>query len=161
MRYLFIILSVVLFVALNNLYAQTGKWELNINGINQNNIEVDKLERGYHIYIQKKNGIAELKLKYKLANGSYSYLYLNSNSNSIININNTAIHDNLGYVFETYIPETLYLDSNLNTQLKLKENINLIFRHNIFFFRFLFLYYRLSLFPILYLQLYYYLNLHY
>ena len=127
MRYLFIILSVVLFVALNNLYAQTGKWELNINGINQNNIEVDKLERGYHIYIQKKNGIAELKLKYKLANGSYSYLYLNSNSNSIININNTAIHDNLGYVFETYIPETLYLDSNLNTQLKLKENINLIF----------------------------------
>ena len=33
MRYLFIISSVVLFVALNNLYAQTGKWELNINGI--------------------------------------------------------------------------------------------------------------------------------
>lgn len=116
LKYLFIILS-VLFA---DLYAQ------NLNEINQNNIEVNKLERGYHIYIQKKNDTAELKLKYKLENGSYSYLYLNNDTNSIININISAIHDNLGYVFETYIPETLYLNNNLNTQIKLRDNIKLI-----------------------------------
>lgn len=116
LKYLFIILS-VLFA---DLYAQ------NLNEINQNNIEVNKLERGYHIYIQKKNDTAELKLKYKLENGSYSYLYLNNDTNSIININISAVHDNLGYVFETYIPETLYLNNNLNTQIKLKDNIKLI-----------------------------------
>lgn len=117
LKYLFIILS-VLFA---DLYAQ------NLNEINQNNIEVNKLERGYHIYIQKKNDTANLKLKYKLENGSYSYLYLNNDTNSIININISAVHDNLGYVFETYIPETLYLNNNFNTQIKLRENINLIF----------------------------------
>lgn len=116
LKYLFIILS-VLFA---DLYAQ------NLNEINQNNIEVNKLERGYHIYIQKKNDTAELKLKYKLENGSYSYLYLNNDTNSIININISAVHDNLGYVFETYIPETLYLNNNLNTQIKLRDNIKLI-----------------------------------
>lgn len=116
LKYLFIILS-VLFA---DLYAQ------NLNEINQNNIEVNKLERGYHIYIQKKNDTAELKLKYKLENGSYSYLYLNNDTNSIININISAVHDNLGYVFETYIPETLYLNNNLNAQIKLRDNIKLI-----------------------------------
>lgn len=116
LKYLFIILS-VLFA---DLYAQ------NLNEINQNNIEVNKLERGYHIYIQKKNDTAKLKLKYKLENGSYSYLYLNNDTNSIININISAVHDNLGYVFETYIPETLYLNNNLNTQIKLRDNIKLI-----------------------------------
>ena len=75
----------------------------NFNIINQNNIEVNKLEMGYHIYIQKNSETAGLKLKYKLEDGSYSYLYAN---NSLININNTSVHDNLGYVFETYLPET-------------------------------------------------------
>lgn len=116
LKYLFIILSVLF----TDLYAQ------NLNEINQNNIEVNKLERGYHIYIQKKNDTAELKLKYKLENGSYSYLYLNNDTNSIININISAVHDNLGYVFETYIPETLYLNNNLNAQIKLRDNIKLI-----------------------------------
>ena len=125
LKYLFIILSVVSFGALNNLYSQSGRFGLNINDINQNSIEINKLERGYHIYIQKKNETAELKLKYKLENGSYSYLYINRNTNSIININNTSVHDNLGYVFETYIPETLYLD-NFNNQITLRNNINLI-----------------------------------
>ena len=125
LKYLFIILSAVSFGALNNLYSQSGRFGLNINDINQNSIEVNKLERGYHIYIQKKNETAELKLKYKLENGSYSYLYINRNTNSIININNTSVHDNLGYVFETYIPETLYLD-NFNNQITLRNNINLI-----------------------------------
>ena len=46
-------------------------------------------------------------------------------NNSLININNTSVHDNLGYVFETYLPETLYLYNN--TQIKLRNNINLIF----------------------------------
>lgn len=126
LKYLFVILSAVSFGALNNLYSQTERRGLNINDINQNNIEVNKLERGYHIYIQKKNDTVELKLKYKLENGSYSYLYVNRNTNSIININNTSMHDNLGYVFETYIPETLYLN-NFNNQLLLRNNINLIF----------------------------------
>lgn len=112
-----IILSAILAYA-NNLYSQ------NINDISQNNVEINKLERGYHIYIQKKNDTAGLRLKSKLENGSYSYLYLNRNTNSIININNTAVHDNLGYVFETYIPETLYLN-NFNTQIRLRNNINL------------------------------------
>ena len=125
LKYLFIILSVVSFGALNNLYSQSGRFGLNINDINQNSIEINKLERGYHIYIQKKNDTVELKLKYKLENGSYSYLYINRNTNSIININNTSVHDNLGYVFETYIPETLYLD-NFNNQITLRNNINLI-----------------------------------
>ena len=126
LKYLFVILSAVSFGALNNLYSQSGRFGLNINDINQNSIEINKLERGYHIYIQKKNETAELKLKYKLENGSYSYLYLNRNTNSIININNTSVHDNLGYVFETYIPETLYLD-NFNNQIILRNNMNLIF----------------------------------
>ena len=125
LKYLFIILSAVSFGALNNLYSQSGRFGLNINDINQNSIEINKLERGYHIYIQKKNETAELKLKYKLENGSYSYLYINRNTNSIININNTSVHDDLGYVFETYIPETLYLD-NFNNQIILRNNINLI-----------------------------------
>ena len=119
LKYRLIILSAVLFFALNNLYSQTQ----NINGINQNNIEVNKLEAGYHIYIQRKSETAGLKLKYKLENGAYSYLY--ANKNSLIDINNTAVHDNLGYVFETYIPETLYLYNN--AQIKLRDNINLIF----------------------------------
>ena len=126
LKYLFIILSAVSFGALNNLYSQSGRFGLNINDINQNSIEINKLERGYHIYIQKKNDTVELKLKYKLENGSYSYLYINRNTNSIININNTSVHDDLGYVFETYIPETLYLD-NFNNQITLRNNINLIF----------------------------------
>lgn len=126
LKYLFVILSAVSFGALNNLYSQTERRGLNINDINQNNIEVNKLERGYHIYIQKKNDTVELKLKYRLENGSYSYLYVNRNTNSIININNTSMHDNLGYVFETYIPETLYLN-NFNNQILLRNNINLIF----------------------------------
>ena len=126
LKYLFVILSAVSFGALNNLYSQTERRGLNINDINQNNIEVNKLERGYHIYIQKKNDTVELKLKYRLENGSYSYLYVNRNTNSIININNTSMHDSLGYVFETYIPETLYLN-NFNNQLLLRNNINLIF----------------------------------
>ena len=126
LKYLFIILSAVSFGALSNLYSQSGRFGLNINDINQNSIEINKLERGYHIYIQKKNETAELKLKYKLENGSYSYLYINRNANSIININNTSMHDSLGYVFETYIPETLYLD-NFNNQITLRNNINLIF----------------------------------
>ena len=126
LKYLFVILSAVSFGALNNLYSQTERRGLNINDINQNNIEVNKLERGYHIYIQKKNDTVELKLKYRLENGSYSYLYINGNTNSIININNTSMHDNLGYVFETYIPETLYLN-DFNNRLLLRNNINLIF----------------------------------
>ena len=125
LKYLFIILLAVSFGALNNLYSQNGRFGININDINQNNIEVNKLERGYHIYIQKKNETAELKLKYGLENGSYSYLYINRNTNSIININNTSMHDSLGYVFETYIPETLYLN-NFNNQITLRNNINLI-----------------------------------
>lgn len=112
LKYSFILLCLVF----ANLYAQ------NFNIINQNNIEVNKLEMGYHIYIQKNSETAGLKLKYKLEDGSYSYLYAN---NSLININNTSVHDNLGYVFETYLPETLHLYNN--TQIKLRNNINLIF----------------------------------
>ena len=107
---------ILLYLVFANLYAQ------NFNIINQNNIEVNKLEMGYHIYIQKNSETAGLKLKYKLEDGSYSYLYAN---NSLININNTSVHDNLGYVFETYLPETLHLYNN--TQIKLRNNINLIF----------------------------------
>ena len=107
---------ILLYLVFANLYAQ------NFDIINQNNIEVNKLEMGYHIYIQKNSETAGLKLKYKLENGSYSYLYAN---NSLININNTSVHDNLGYVFETYLPETLHLYNN--TQIKLRNNINLIF----------------------------------
>ena len=107
---------ILLYLVFANLYSQ------NFNIINQNNIEVNKLEMGYHIYIQKNSETAGLKLKYKLENGSYSYLYAN---NSLININNTSVHDNLGYVFETYLPETLHLYNN--TQIKLRNNINLIF----------------------------------
>ena len=107
---------ILLYLVFANLYTQ------NFNIINQNNIEVNKLEIGYHIYIQKNSETAGLKLKYKLENGSYSYLYAN---NSLININNTSVHDNLGYVFETYLPETLHLYNN--TQIKLRNNINLIF----------------------------------
>lgn len=107
---------ILLYLVFANLYAQ------NFDIINQNNIEVNKLEMGYHIYIQKNSETAGLKLKYKLEDGSYSYLYAN---NSLININNTSVHDNLGYVFETYLPETLHLHNN--TQIKLRNNINLIF----------------------------------
>ena len=107
---------ILLYLVFANLYAQ------NFDIINQNNIEVNKLEAGYHIYIQKNSETAGLKLKYKLEDGSYSYLYAN---NSLININNTSVHDNLGYVFETYLPETLHLYNN--TQIKLRNNINLIF----------------------------------
>ena len=107
---------ILLYLVFANLYAQ------NFDIINQNNIEVNKLEMGYHIYIQKNSETAGLKLKYKLEDGSYSYLYAN---NSLININNTSVHDNLGYVFETYLPETLHLYNN--TQIKLRNNINLIF----------------------------------
>ena len=107
---------ILLYLVFANLYAQ------NFNIINQNNIEVNKLEMGYHIYIQKNSETAGLKLKYKLEDGSYSYLYAN---NSLININNTSVHDNLGYVFETYLPETLHLHNNI--QIKLRNNINLIF----------------------------------
>lgn len=107
---------ILLYLVFANLYAQ------NFDIINQNNIEVNKLEMGYHIYIQKNSETAGLKLKYKLEDGSYSYLYAN---NSLININNTSVHDNLGYVFETYLPETLYLHNNI--QIKLRNNINLIF----------------------------------
>ena len=107
---------ILLYLVFANLYAQ------NFNIINQNNIEVNKLEAGYHIYIQKNSETAGLKLKYKLEDGYYSYLYAN---NSLININNTSVHDNLGYVFETYLPETLHLYNN--TQIKLRNNINLIF----------------------------------
>lgn len=107
---------ILLYLVFANLYSQ------NFNIINQNNIEVNKLEMGYHIYIQKNSETAGLKLKYKLEDGSYSYLYAN---NSLININNTSVHDNLGYVFETYLPETLHLYNN--TQIKLRNNINLIF----------------------------------
>lgn len=107
---------ILLYLVFANLYAQ------NFDIINQNNIEVNKLEMGYHIYIQKNSETAGLKLKYKLEDGSYSYLYAN---NSLININNTSVHNNLGYVFETYLPETLHLHNN--TQIKLRNNINLIF----------------------------------
>ena len=107
---------ILLYLVFANLYAQ------NFDIINQNNIEVNKLEMGYHIYIQKNSETAGLKLKYKLEDGSHSYLYAN---NSLININNTSVHDNLGYVFETYLPETLHLYNN--TQIKLRNNINLIF----------------------------------
>lgn len=107
---------ILLYLVFANLYAQ------NFDIINQNNIEVNKLEMGYHIYIQKNSETAGLKLKYKLEDGSYSYLYAN---NSLININNTSVHNNLGYVFETYLPETLHLYNN--TQIKLRNNINLIF----------------------------------
>ena len=107
---------ILLYLVFANLHAQ------NFDIINQNNIEVNKLEMGYHIYIQKNSETAGLKLKYKLEDGSHSYLYAN---NSLININNTSVHDNLGYVFETYLPETLHLYNN--TQIKLRNNINLIF----------------------------------
>ena len=70
---------ILLYLVFANLYAQ------NFDIINQNNIEVNKLEMGYHIYIQKNSETAGLKLKYKLEDGSYSYLYAN---NSLININN-------------------------------------------------------------------------
>ena len=53
LKYLFIILPAVSFGALNNLYSQNGRFGININDINQNNIEINLKEDIIYIYKRK------------------------------------------------------------------------------------------------------------
>ena len=121
-RFLFIILSVVFFAALENLYCQYTE-------ITQEDIVIEKLVEGYQINIRKKNNIDSIRLLFKLQNNKYSYLYMNqsSDANSLININEISIHSKLGTSLQTSIPESVYLDTNNGSaKIILSENTQLI-----------------------------------
>ena len=121
-RFLFIILSVVFFTTLENLYGQYTE-------ITQDDIIIEKLVTGYQINIRKKNNIDSIRLLFKLQNNKYSYLYLNqsSDANSLININKVSIHSKLGTALQASIGESVYLDTNNgNARISLADNTELI-----------------------------------
>lgn len=121
-KFLFIILSVLFFSALENLYCQYTE-------ITQDDIIIEKLVTGYQINIRKKNNIDNIRLLFKLQNNKYSYLYLNqsSDANSLININKVSIHNKLGTALQASIGESVYLDTNNgNTRILLADNMELI-----------------------------------
>ena len=121
-KFLFIILSVLFFSALENLYCQYTE-------ITQDDIIIEKLVTGYQINIRKKNNIDNIRLLFKLQNNKYSYLYLNqsSDANSLININKVSIHNKLGTALQASIGESVYLDTNNgNARILLADNMELI-----------------------------------
>ena len=121
-RFLFTILSVVFFAALENLYCQYTE-------ITQDDIVIEKLTTGYQINIRKKNNIDNIRLLFKLQNNKYSYLYLNqsSDANSLINIDEVAIHNKLGTSLQASIGEYAYLDTNNGSaRISLADNTELI-----------------------------------
>lgn len=121
-RFLFIILSVLFFSALENLYCQYTE-------ITQDDIIIEKLVTVYQINIRKKNNIDNIRLLFKLPNNKYSYLYLNqsSDANSLININKVSIHSKLGTSLQTSIGESVYLDTNNgNARILLTDNTELV-----------------------------------
>ena len=121
-RFLFVILSVLFFSALENLYCQYTE-------ITQDDIIIEKLVTGYQINIRKKNNIDNIRLLFKLQNNKYSYLYMNqsSDANSLININKVSIHSKLGTSLQTSIGESVYLDTNNgNARILLADNMELI-----------------------------------
>ena len=63
-KFLFIILSVLFFSALENLYCQYTE-------ITQDDIIIEKLVTGYQINIRKKNNIDNIRLLFKLQNNKY------------------------------------------------------------------------------------------
>ena len=121
-KFLFIILSVLFFSALENLYCQYTE-------ITQDDIIIEKLVTGYQINIRKKNNIDSIRLLFKLQNNKYSYLYINqsSDANSLININKVSIHSKLGTALQASIGESVYLDTNNgNARISLTDNTELI-----------------------------------
>ncbi|TXJ37261.1 vWA domain-containing protein [Brachyspira pilosicoli] len=121
-RFLFIILSVAFFAALENLYCQYTE-------ITQDDIIIEKLLTGYQINIRKKNNIDNIRLLFKLPNNKYSYLYLNqsSDANSLININKVSVNSKLGTSLQASIGESVYLDTNnVNARILLTDNTELV-----------------------------------
>ena len=120
------ILSVVFISTLENLFPQ------NIVEFDKNKVEINKLVNGYQIFIKKENNDSYIKVKVKLNNNRYSYLYRDTtgNNNSIITITNTTIHQTLGYSFDSYIPNNLYLSSeNKNTPFRVAVNSQLLLEY--------------------------------
>ena len=127
-KYLFVILSVVFITTLENLYGQNTINSYAIR-VRENDFIISQLMNGYQIYIKKKPTVEGFRLLAKLPNGNISYLYIDEsgNTNSIISIKNIDFHDSLGEVYQSFIPETLYLDNeNNNAAFTLKDNIGLI-----------------------------------
>ena len=121
-RFLFIILSVVFFTTLENLYCQYTE-------ITQDDIIIEKLTTGYQINIRKKNNIDNIRLLFKLQNNKYSYLYLNqsSDANSLINISKVSVHSKLGTSLQASIGDYVYLDTNNGSaRISLIDNTELI-----------------------------------
>ena len=104
------ILSVVFITTLENLFCQ------NIINLEKNQIEISRLLNGYQLLIKKEANDNYIKVKVQLDNDTTSYLYRNTigNSSSILTITNTTINQNLGYSFDGYIPNNLYLNSENN-----------------------------------------------